>query len=62
MKNGNIITGGADNKIFVLNVETGKKELEIKIHRGSVNSLKLIKDVLISGSSDHTIKYYNLEE
>ncbi|CAD8190822.1 unnamed protein product [Paramecium pentaurelia] len=54
--------GGADNKIFVLNVEKGKKELEIKIHKGQVNSLKLIKDILISGSSDHTIKYYNLEE
>ncbi|CAD8199852.1 unnamed protein product [Paramecium octaurelia] len=62
MKNGNIISGGADNMIFVLNVETGQKELSIKIHRGSVNSLKLVEDVLISGSSDHTIKTYNLKE
>ena len=55
------VSGGADNKIKVWNLETEKLERTLSGHSASVWSVAISANTVISGSSDKTIKVWNLE-
>ena len=57
-----LISGGADNKIIIWSVETGRELRLLSGHTGYVNALAVSKDGewLASGSNDHTVKVWNI--
>jgi len=55
------VTGGVDKTAVILNKKTGRKEATLSGHNKRVTSVKFhpSKDVVITGSSDSTIKIWN---
>ena len=60
---GRFVTGSYDHSIIIYNNKTFKPDLTIREHSNSVYSLtQLSSGVLASGSTDKTIKLYNINE
>jgi len=59
-----ILTGGSDNKIRLLNSNTGDVIREIEGHSSEVTSIKFSPDDLqiASGSSDHTVRLWKVND
>ncbi len=58
---GKIISGGSNGVIKVYNIE-GKEIASLVGHSGDILSIALDGDTLVSGSSDQTIKLWNLKK
>ncbi len=58
-----IATGGYDNKVRLFNSNTGELIYTFEGHGGAINSIAFhpSKPFLISGSSDGTVKYWDIE-
>lgn len=56
-----LFTGSDDNKISIRDLQTLKKLNEIVAHSDSINALIIYKNILVSGSSDNSIKIWSLD-
>ena len=57
-----LITGSHDNKINIWNMNTGKLETSLNLHKACVSSLLIDGSKLISGSWDSSIKVCNMND
>ncbi|MGD1919076.1 MAG: WD40 repeat domain-containing protein, partial [Pleurocapsa sp.] len=57
-----IVSGSYYNTIKFLYFATGKFEITLTGHSDSVNSVAISEDRIVSGSSDNTIKIWQLKQ
>ncbi|KAA1469244.1 cell division control protein 4 [Dentipellis sp. KUC8613] len=60
ISHGRIITASDDHMILVHSLETGEQLLSLTGHEGGVWSLAATKDLLVSGSTDRSVRVWDL--